>query len=490
MSDDNKPYRNKKESESTSLNDGFFSASDDKKEDKKKDSKDFKDKKKPYNKERNYEDRDKKPFSREQKPYNKDRKPYNREDSDRKPFNKDRSDDRRPYGDRDKKPYDRDRKPYNRDDRDKKSYNRDDRDRKPFNKNRSDDRRPYGDRDKKPYDRDRKPFNRDDNDRKPYNREDGDRKPYNRGNSDDRRKNYDKDRSFDKKKRNDDKDGFQPLKPYKKYDREEKPKFDKPKFDKPRYKKSKFEEESSALKPWEKGYEDEKVRLNKFIANSGVCNRREADELIKRGEIKVNGTVVTEMGFKVSRKDKIEYDGRLLKGETPIYFLLNKPSGYGSGKKDFAEGKSVMTIMRDACEERIFPVGKMDKYATGLLLLTNDQSLNEKLLSGETQHRVIYQVDVLQPLTEEDLNKLKEGVKTKDFEINVVDASLIDGRPLHVGIELAGEFDGAIRKLFQMNDIKIKSQERVCIAHLTKKDLAKGKYRMLSDKEVALLKMI
>jgi 23S rRNA pseudouridine2605 synthase len=475
MSDDKKPYNNKKESESTSLNDGFFSASEDRKEEKKKESNDFKDKKKSFNKERNYDN--KKPYSRD----DKDRKPYARDDKDRKPYNKD------------KKPYsreDRDRKPYSRGNSDsrKKDYGKD----RPFDK-----KKRFEDNDGfqplKPYksdDRDSKPYNRDDRDKKPYNRDNRDRKPYSREDSDDRRKDYGKDRSFDKKKRYGDKDDFQPFKPYKKYDRDDKRSFDKSKFDKPRYKKPNFEEENRSLKPWEKGYEDEKVRLNKFIANSGVCNRREADELIKRGEIKVNGKVVTEMGFKVSRKDKIEYDGRLLKGETPIYFLLNKPSGYGSGKKDFAEGKSVMTIMRDACEERIFPVGKMDKYATGLLLLTNDQHLNEKLLSGETKHRVIYQVDVLQPVTEEDLNKLKEGVKTKDFEINVVDASLIDGRPLHVGIELAGEFDGAIRKLFEMNDIKIKSQERVCIAHLTKKDLAKGKYRMLSDKEVALLKMI
>ncbi len=475
MSDDKKPYKNKKESESTSLNDGFFSASEDSKEDKKKESNDFKDKRKSFNKERNYDD--KKPYSRD----DKDRKPYARDDKDRKPYNKD------------KKPYsrdDRDRKPYSRGNSDnrKKDYGKD----RPFDK-----KKRFEDNDGfqplKPYkrdDRDSRPYNRDDRDKKPYNRDNRDRKPYSREDSDDRRKDYGKDRSFDKKKRYGDKDDFQPFKPYKKYDRDDKRSFDKSKFDKPRFKKPNFEEENRSLKPWEKGYEDEKVRLNKFIANSGVCNRREADELIKRGEIKVNGKVVTEMGFKVSRKDKIEYDGRVLKGETPIYFLLNKPSGYGSGKKDFAEGKSVMTIMRDACEERIFPVGKMDKYATGLLLLTNDQELNKKLQSGETQHRVIYQVDVLKPLNEDDLNKLKEGVKTKDFEINVVDASLIDGRPLHVGIELAGEFDGAIRKLFQMNDIQIKTQERVCIAHLTKKDLPKGKYRMLTDKEVALLKMI
>lgn len=446
MSDDKKPYKNKKESESTSLNDGFFSASEDKKVDKKKDSKDFKDKKKSFYKDKKYVER---------KSYSRD----DRESQDRKPFNKG------------KKDYDKDR-----------SFNK---------KKRYDDKDDF--QPLKPYkkdDGDSKPYSRNDRDKKPYNRDNRDRKPYDKENSGNRRKDYGKDRSFDKKKRYGDKDDFQPFKPYKKYEREDKRSFDKSKFDKPRYKKPNFEEENRSLKPWEKGYEDEKVRLNKFIANSGVCNRREADELIKRGEIKVNGKVVTEMGFKVSRKDKIEYDGRVLKGETPIYFLLNKPSGYGSGKKDFAEGKSVMTIMRDACEERIFPVGKMDKYATGLLLLTNDQELNKKLQSGETQHRVIYQVDVLKPLNEEDLNKLKEGVKTKDFEINVVDASLIDGRPLHVGIELAGEFDGAIRKLFQMNDIQIKTQERVCIAHLTKKDLPKGKYRMLSDKEVALLKMI
>lgn len=271
-----------------------------------------------------------------------------------------------------------------------------------------------------------------------------------------------------------------------KFDRNKEGDFKKKEF----YKKRDFDEYEKPSKPWEKGLGEDKIRLNKYISNSGICNRREADELIKKGLVKVNGKVITEMGFKVNRRDKIEYEGKVLKGELPVYFLLNKPVGYGSGKKDFSEGKSVMNIMRDACEERIFPVGKMDKYASGLLLLTNDQALNQKLLSNESNHRVIYQVDTLKPVSEEQLNELKKGLKMKDYEVNVTEVSFINEHPLHIGIEIAGELDGAIRKLFQMNDIKIKKQERVCIAHLTKKDLPKGKYRILSDKEIALLKML
>lgn len=236
------------------------------------------------------------------------------------------------------------------------------------------------------------------------------------------------------------------------------------------------------------------MRLNKYIAHAGICSRREADELIAAGSVKVNGKVVTEMGYQVMPGDEVSYGGERLRSERLRYFLLNKPKGFITTTDDPQERRTVMMLMDGCCAERIYPVGRLDRATTGLLLFTNDGELAKKLTHPSTQVYKIYQVELNKPVTKEDMKKLLEGIELEDGPMHVDDiqyaanGGTIDKRV--VGVELHSGRNRIVRRLFEALGYEVHKLDRVVFAGLTKKDLPRGRWRELTEKEVGFLKMI
>lgn len=236
------------------------------------------------------------------------------------------------------------------------------------------------------------------------------------------------------------------------------------------------------------------MRLNKYIAHAGICSRREADELIAAGSVKVNGKVVTEMGYMVMPGDEVQYGGEKLRSERLRYFLLNKPKGFITTTDDPQERRTVMMLMDGCCAERIYPVGRLDRATTGLLLFTNDGELAKKLTHPSTQVYKIYQVELNKPVTKEDMKKLLEGIELEDGPMHVDDiqyaavGSTIDKRV--VGVELHSGRNRIVRRLFEALGYEVHKLDRTVFAGLTKKDLPRGRWRELTEKEVGFLKMI
>jgi 23S rRNA pseudouridine2605 synthase len=234
---------------------------------------------------------------------------------------------------------------------------------------------------------------------------------------------------------------------------------------------------------------DEKLRLNRFIAHSGVCSRREADELISKGLITVNGKIVTDLGIKVTSGDDIRYKNKKLSSEKKVYILLNKPRGYVTTVEDPHADQTVLDLIGDACTERVYPVGRLDKATTGVLLLTNDGELTGKLTHPKYQRKKIYHVFLDKPVTKNDLFTLTEGVEIED-EIIVADAvSYADAEDkTQIGIEIHSGQNRIIRRIFEKLGYKVKKLDRVYFAGLTKKNLPRGKWRFLTEKEINMLK--
>ena len=236
------------------------------------------------------------------------------------------------------------------------------------------------------------------------------------------------------------------------------------------------------------------MRLNKYIAHAGICSRREADELIAAGSVKVNGKVVTEMGYQVLPGDEVSYGGEKLRSEKLRYFLLNKPKGFITTTDDPQERRTVMMLMDGCCAERIYPVGRLDRATTGLLLFTNDGELAKRLTHPSTQVYKIYQVELNKPVTKEDMKKLLEGIELEDGPMHVDDiqyaavGKTIDKRV--VGVELHSGRNRIVRRLFEALGYEVHKLDRVVFAGLTKKDLPRGRWRELTEKEVGFLKMI
>ena len=236
------------------------------------------------------------------------------------------------------------------------------------------------------------------------------------------------------------------------------------------------------------------MRLNKYIAHAGICSRREADELIAAGSVKVNGKVVTEMGYQVMPGDEVQYGGEKLRSEKHRYFLLNKPKGFITTTDDPQERRTVMTLMDGCCSERIYPVGRLDRATTGLLLCTNDGELAKKLTHPSTQVYKIYQVELNKPVTKEDMKKLLEGIELEDGPMHVDDiqyaavGKTVDKRI--VGVELHSGRNRIVRRLFEALGYEVHKLDRTTFAGLTKKDLPRGRWRELTEKEVGFLKMI
>lgn len=230
------------------------------------------------------------------------------------------------------------------------------------------------------------------------------------------------------------------------------------------------------------------IRLNKFISNSGVCSRREADELIKLGLITVNGTTITEMGYKVKPTDDVRHEGKKLTAEKPVYILLNKPKGFITTTDDPQERNTVMELIAGACKERVYPVGRLDRNTTGLLLLTNDGELTEKLTHPSFNAKKIYKVELDKPLTKNDFQRIVDGVKLEEGTAMVDDLAIVSEDSKTVGIELHIGWNHVVRRIFNALEYNVEKLDRVVYAGLDKKDLKRGQWRFLKNDEIVRLK--
>ena len=482
---------------------------------------------------------DRKPFDGERKPYGErsggssyggDRKPY----GDRKPFDGERKPygersggssyggERKPYGDR--KPFDGERKPYGERSYPKRSegfskpggyikrgeapndqretFNRRQNDRGADNVQPNEDRdwnsrleNQETDGQRIPYDAGSKPFERP---RKPYGG--GERKPYDerkserdsrvaaapvdgeaQGDSDEKKKDSE---SAERPNRRE----FGAERP----NRSEKP--DRrvgdikyaPNYD--------FERMEATLPPKkrakiERSNTDE-IRLNRFIANAGVCSRREADGLIEAGQITVNGKVVSEMGYRVAMSDVVKYGNRVLNGQKMVYILLNKPKDYITTTDDPQDRHTIMELIAGACDERVYPVGRLDRNTTGLLLLTNDGELAEKLTHPSYETHKIYQVELDKPMTNDHFEAMRAGVELEDGVAKPDSLALVTPDAEVIGIEIHSGRNRIVRRMFEHFGYEVSKLDRTVFAGLDKKTLPRGKWRFLTEREVIKLKFL
>jgi 23S rRNA pseudouridine2605 synthase len=433
-----------------------------------------------------------------------DRKPYGTRDSgssygDRKPYGdkRENSGDRKPYGTRDSGSSYGDRKPYG----DKRENSGD---RKPYGSREGGssygDRKPYGDRrensgDRKPYGNreggnsygDRKPYGdkrENSGDRKPYRerKEVDGHKPFRPRNDEDRKPFVSSDRDFNRDER--------PYEPRENYgDRSEHRDRD---GKSPRKRFDEYQDDQVKLNSGNTSFkkDDGLIRLNRFIANSGICSRRKADEIITSGVVSVNGETVTELGTKVNPAvDQVRYNGELLKREKMVYVLLNKPKDYITTTDDPLERKTVMELISKATNERIYPVGRLDRNTTGLLLLTNDGDLADKLSHPKNSISKIYNVELNKNLTQGDFNKIAFGVELEDGLIKPDEVRYVTGGAKNeVGIQIHSGKNRIVRRIFESLGYEVVKLDRVIYANLTKKDLTRGRWRYLTEKEVIQLK--
>lgn len=403
--------------------------------------------------------------------------------SERKPYGKERSSDiKRTFSDRDKKPFRSDEKStYQSDNADKRGGTG-------FKKERFGDApRTFGDREKKPFrSGEKRPYKPDTNDAKARSGSkkerfgdasksfgDRDKKPFRSGES----------------------------KPYRSdfSDAEGRTSFKKDKFSSERpYKKTLSPRKTGAEKLGGKGRKnplpsqnnDGLIRLNRYISNAGICSRRKADELIAAGVVSVNGEIVSELGFRVNpAKDVIRYNGETLKREKMVYVLLNKPKDYITTTDDPQERRTVMQLVEKASKERIYPVGRLDRNTTGLLLMTNDGDLADKLSHPKNNVTKIYHAELSRSLTQGDLNKIAFGLELEDGFIKPDEITYVQGgTKREVGIQIHSGKNRIVRRIFEHLGYDVVKLDRVIYANLTKKDLPRGRWRHLDEKEIIQLK--
>ena len=235
---------------------------------------------------------------------------------------------------------------------------------------------------------------------------------------------------------------------------------------------------------------NEQIRLNKFLANAGICSRREADELIQAGVVTVNGVNVSELGTKILRGDKVMIHDQLVSPDKRIYLLLNKPKDCVTSNDDPYAKLTVLDIVKNACHERIYPVGRLDRNTTGVLLLTNDGDLAAKLTHPKYNKKKIYQVTLDKGLTQDDYDKIMAGIMLEDGEIKADEISFLDeDEHRKIGIEIHSGRNRIVRRIFEHLGYKVVRLDRVYFAGLTKKNLKRGQWRFLSEKEVNMLRM-
>ncbi len=233
----------------------------------------------------------------------------------------------------------------------------------------------------------------------------------------------------------------------------------------------------------------EEMRLNRYIAGSGLCSRREADEYISRGFITVNGKQVTDLGTKISVNDDVRYKGKKLSSEKKVYILMNKPAGYVTTVEDPHAEHTVIDLVKGACPERVYPVGRLDKDTTGILLLTNDGDLTKKLTHPKYERSKIYHVFLDKAVTKTDLFRITEGIAIDDEIVAVDSVAYADPEDKkQIGIELHSGQNRIIRRIFESLGYRVRKLDRVYFAGLTKKNLPRGKWRFLTQKEIVMLK--
>ncbi|WP_304062974.1 pseudouridine synthase [Pedobacter glucosidilyticus] len=403
----------------------------------------------------NSSDRKSKPYSDSRESSGRERKSY----GDQKPFGEKREGfggerksygDRKPFGDKKESGFGGERKSYG--------------DRKPFGDRKEGgfggerksygDRKPFGDRKEGGFGGERKSYG----DRKPF----GDRKEGGFGGERRERLNDKEPRQFRK--------------------RESQGEFSEVKDEQVRLRSRQTKGNTKK--------EDDTIRLNRYIANSGICSRRKADELIAAGVVSVNGVVVSELGAKVNPAvDQIRYNGELLKREKMVYVLLNKPKDFITTTDDPQERKTVMELVDKASKERIYPVGRLDRNTTGLLLMTNDGDLAEKLSHPRNNIVKIYNVELDRNLTQGDFNKIAFGLELEDGFIKPDAVSYVTGGARNeIGIQIHSGKNRIVRRIFESLDYEVVKLDRVIYAGLSKKDLPRGKWRYLSEQEIINLK--
>ncbi len=230
------------------------------------------------------------------------------------------------------------------------------------------------------------------------------------------------------------------------------------------------------------------MRLNRYLAQSGICSRREADDFITAGLVSVNGRIVTELGTKVLPSDEVKFNDSRVEGEKRVYLVLNKPKGYVTSADDPHAGKLVMDLVAGACEERIYPVGRLDKNSLGLLLFTNDGDLTRQLTHPSCLKKKVYQVTLDKPLTRADMDRIAEGVPLDDGEIFADEISYVKENKQEVGIEIHSGRNRVVRRMFEFLGYTVTKLDRVYYAGLTKKNLKRGAWRFLTREEVERLK--
>jgi 23S rRNA pseudouridine2605 synthase len=474
-----------------------------------------------------------------------ERKPFRRDDGEgRKPFNREGGEAKRPYKRDDsegRKPFNREggesKRPYKRDDADsRKSFNREGSgERKPFRKDEGGERRPYN----KEGNSDRNPFRRDDDrksfgEKKPY-RADGEKRPYERRDNAGGDKPFRKsgDRPYSERSGGDRKDGER--KPYQRREEgagERKPyarkseggddrrksfgdRGDKPRF-KPRsgdegdrkpyarkgavdkpfppkktgFEKEEFAEYSNPVKPgkWDTEAKAGPMTLNKYLAHSGVSSRRDAAAIIKEGKVTVNGEVLTQPGYRVKPDDRITMDGKEMKPQKHfVYVLLNKPKDFITTTEDERGRRTVMELVSGATEDRLYPVGRLDRNTTGVLLLTNDGDLAQKLSHPKYESKKIYQVTLNKDVTKRDFDQILEGVTLEDGIAKVDRLAYLENKN-EIGLEIHTGRNRIVRRIFEHLGYEVDKLDRVMYAGLTKKNVTRGKWRFLTEKEVIALK--
>ena len=440
-------------------------------------------------------DRPQRPYNREGSSYDRPQRPsYNREggsyDRPQRPrFNSGEGGERPSYGDRPQRPYNREGSSYDRPQR--PSYNREggsyDRPQRPrFNSGEGGERPSYGDRPQRPsYNREggdrpyRPRFNNGEGGDRPqrpsYNREGGDR-PYrprfNNGEGGGYRSNNGGG-GYRPRYNNDRQGGYRPRPRTGDYDPNAKYSV-----------KKQIEYKEQFVDP------NEPIRLNKFLANAGVCSRREADEFITAGVVSVNGEVVTELGTKIKRSDVVKFHDEPVSIERKVYVLLNKPKDTVTTSDDPQERRTVMDLVKGACNERIYPVGRLDRNTTGVLLLTNDGDLASKLTHPKFLKKKIYHVHLDKNLTKADMDQIAAGIQLEDGEIHADAISYTDDcKKDQVGIEIHSGKNRIVRRIFESLGYKVVKLDRVFFAGLTKKGLRRGDWRYLSEAEVNYLRM-
>lgn len=233
------------------------------------------------------------------------------------------------------------------------------------------------------------------------------------------------------------------------------------------------------------------IRLNKYIANSGMCSRRDADIFIAAGNVTVNGKAVTEMGYKVKPNDEVKFDGSKVNPEKPEYIVLNKPRGFYTTGSLEKGSKTVMDLISKATKGKVVPVGKLDRQASGLLLFTNDGTLEKQLGKPKNGIRQIYHVELTKPVAPEDLDKIRIGVTLEDGKVKVQEVSYIDNRPNNeIGLETNSVKQHVVQRLFKSLGYEVEKLDRVVFGGLTKKDLPRGNWRVLTKQEIINLKAL